>query len=227
MEGQCYSTCDTCHKSIHSKCLKVWARHKLDHGSKVTCPMCRREFHNPMGMVARDLEKWEKRFTVHKGTTCKGCGAKNIKGLLYKCLLCPKTDLCKFCYEGNQHLEHDKFFVKEMSIAPWHIAPLRVKKSRKQLFDLIKEVNTRDLPSDIHSLEFVKHLFPTMKDFQSAQSSNDLGVVGNELFSKQFCNKCKSAGDENMRRLNCGHYCHSTCIISMFEKQEYRCEVDQ
>ena len=91
-----------------------------------------------MGLVMRDLERWEKRFTVHKGTTCKGCGVKNIKGLLYKCLLCPNTDLCKMCYEGNQHMEHYRFFVKEMSTEPWHIAPIRVKKSRKQLFDLIK-----------------------------------------------------------------------------------------
>lgn len=68
-----------------------------------------------MVMVMADLEKWEKRFTTHKGTQCKTCGVKNIKGLIYKCLMCPLTDLCKMCYEGNQHLEHDKFFVKEMS----------------------------------------------------------------------------------------------------------------
>lgn len=51
-----------------------------------------------MGMVLNDIEKWEKRFTVHRGTICKTCGVKNIKGLIYKCLICPHTDLCKLCY---------------------------------------------------------------------------------------------------------------------------------
>jgi ribosomal protein S18 len=69
---------------------------------------------------------------------CKTCGVKNIKGLIYKCLMCPNTDLCKFCYEGNQHLEHDKFFVKEMANESWKIAPYRVKKTRQQLFEVIK-----------------------------------------------------------------------------------------
>lgn len=52
--------------------------------------------------------------------------------------MCPNTDLCKFCYEGNQHLEHDKFFVKEMANESWKIAPYRVKKTRQQLFEVIK-----------------------------------------------------------------------------------------
>lgn len=112
MVGQCYSSCSTCHKCMHSKCLKVWIRHKEDHGQSVTCPMCRSQFHNPMTAVLNDLEKWEKRFTVHKGTICKTCGVRNIKGLIYKCLMCSHTDLCKLCYEGNQHLEHDKYFVR-------------------------------------------------------------------------------------------------------------------
>lgn len=100
--------------------------------------MCRSEFQNALSKVDYDLQRWEKRYTVHKGTHCKTCGCKNIKGLIYRCLLCPNTDLCKMCYEGNQHLDHDRFFVKELSTEPWRIAPLRIKKSKRQLFDMIK-----------------------------------------------------------------------------------------
>lgn len=98
MEGQCYSSCTTCKKSMHSQCLKVWVNHKQGNNNNVTCPMCRSVFVNPLVMVYKDLERWEARFSTHKGTLCKTCGKKNIKGLIYKCLLCPSTDLCKMCY---------------------------------------------------------------------------------------------------------------------------------
>ena len=137
--------CNTCRKPIHTKCLKIWVQHKQAEGANVGCPMCRSQFHNPMVMIYQDLEKWEMRFSTHKGTMCRTCGVENIKGLIYKCLLCPSTDLCKLCYEGNQHMDHDKFFVKEMATDPWKMAPIRVKKSRKHLFQPIKDLNTRDL----------------------------------------------------------------------------------
>ena len=47
------------------------------------------------------------------------------------------------CYEGNQHLEHDSFFVKELTNDPWKIAPMRVKKTRKQLFEPLTDINSR------------------------------------------------------------------------------------
>ena len=84
---------------------------------------------------------------------------------------------------------------------------------------MIKEVNTRELPNNINSVEFVLSLFPTLKEFQGSQPSDDLGIVGNEMLSKQYCYKCRTPGDESMKRLNCGHCVHSSCLVSMYENK--------
>jgi len=91
-----------------------------------------------MVLIYKDFERWEERFSTHKGTLCRGCGMKNIKGNLYKCLLCPNTELCKMCFEGNQHSDHERFFVKINANDPWKAIPPRVKKTKKQLFQPIK-----------------------------------------------------------------------------------------
>lgn len=44
---------------------------------------------------------------------------------------------------------------------------------------------------------------------------------------KQICYKCRSIGDESMKRLNCGHSVHASCLRVMIEKQDYICETDQ
>ena len=131
MHEQCYSTCKVCKKSLHSNCLKVWATHKIQNKGNVTCPMCRGFFLNPLGLVMNDLEKWNNRFSVHRGFRCKGCGVKTIRGFIYKCLMCSEVSLCKLCFDGNKHKCHDLFFEREMFSEPWHLAPARTKKGKK------------------------------------------------------------------------------------------------
>jgi hypothetical protein len=96
-----------------------------------------------MVIVHKDLERWEARFSTHRGTHCRGCGVKNIKGALYKCLLCSGVELCRLCFDANQHGEHERFFVKQMANDEWKAAAVRVKKTRKQLFQPLKELNTK------------------------------------------------------------------------------------
>jgi hypothetical protein len=91
----------------------------------VTCPMCRAEFHNPMITVLKDMERWATRFLIHKGRKCAGCANVTIKGVLFHCVLCPKTDLCRMCFEGGQHPEHTKFLMKEKPESEWVVAPPR------------------------------------------------------------------------------------------------------
>lgn len=170
MNGECYSTCKICKKSLHTKCFKVWSRHKEDSHLPVTCPMCRSEFQNPMVIIFKDLERWESRFSTHKGSLCKGCGMKNIKGIIFKCLLCSGADLCRMCFEGNQHSEHDRFFTKTLATDPWKAIPVRVKKTKKQLFQPLKELTTKDL-SEIEADQFVVDLFPTLKEYNSVQTT--------------------------------------------------------
>jgi hypothetical protein len=87
--------------------------------------MCRNEFDKPMMMVAKDLEKWASRFLIHKGTKCMGCGQKNIKGLLFRCLVCPVSCLCRLCFQDLEHSEHDRFIMKQQTNGEWVMAPSR------------------------------------------------------------------------------------------------------
>ena len=52
---------------------------------------------------------------------------------------------------------------------------------------------------------------------------DSLGIVGNDLLNKQMCFKCQTIGDDSMRKLNCGHYLHSTCLESMIENKDWAC----
>lgn len=88
LKGECFTTCLQCKNHLHTKCFKVWVKHKQENGDKVTCPLCRNCFLNPMGIILRDFEKWSKKFTSHRGTKCIGCGLKNINGDIYHCLTC-------------------------------------------------------------------------------------------------------------------------------------------
>jgi hypothetical protein len=38
------------------------------------------------------------------------------------------------CFEGNQHIEHERFVVKQSTVENWKWAAIRVKKTKKQLF---------------------------------------------------------------------------------------------
>ena len=50
-----------------------------------------------------------------------------------------------------------------------------------------------------------------------------MGIVGNEMLMKQICYKCRNIGDESMKRLNCGHSVHATCLKVMIDTQDYTC----
>ena len=44
--------------------------------------------------------------SVHNGITCNGCNQQNIKGIRYKCTICPEFNYCEKCEEklGEKHL---------------------------------------------------------------------------------------------------------------------------
>lgn len=47
------------------------------------------------------------------------------------------------------------------------------------------------------------------------------------MLMKQICYKCRNIGDDSMKKLNCGHSVHATCLKSMVQNKDYICEVDQ
>jgi hypothetical protein len=74
--------------------------------------------------------------------------------------------------------------------------------------------------------QFVIDLFPTLKDYSSLQQDVELGIIGNEILPKQMCFKCRTAGNEMMRRLGCGHAIHDECLRTMLLHKEYACEIE-
>jgi hypothetical protein len=95
---------------------------------------------------------------------------KNIKGVLYKCLICSGSELCKMCFEGNQHSDHDRFFTKTLANDPWKAIPPRVKKTKKQLYQPLKEITMKEL-TDIENEQFITDLFPTLKEYNSSMQT--------------------------------------------------------
>lgn len=55
------------------------------------------------------LENLEKRFAeqLHESISCDGCGVDEIRGLRFKCDICPDYDLCEKCmHAGVTNKEH-------------------------------------------------------------------------------------------------------------------------
>jgi hypothetical protein len=41
-----------------------------------------------------------------------------------------------------------------------------------------------------------------------------------------MCNKCGLIGNDDMRKLNCGHAMHEACLKQMISKGDYECNMD-
>lgn len=41
---------------------------------------------------------------VHERVTCDGCLTTPVRGIRYKCAVCPNFDYCEKCWQGNEHL---------------------------------------------------------------------------------------------------------------------------
>ena len=57
--------------------------------------------------IIKDIK--EKIHPVHNGIICNECGVNNIKGIRYKCSICPNYNLCEKCEENSEHAETHVF----------------------------------------------------------------------------------------------------------------------
>jgi len=84
---------------------------------KPQCPLCRSVQGKSLKAFIKKIEEKEFRERnkdyIHVGTTCKGCGKKDIAFGIYKCLWCKDFYLCEKCFDMNIfHSEHFYFFTK-------------------------------------------------------------------------------------------------------------------
>lgn len=56
--------------------------------------------------------------TIHIGVTCDGCKGA-VKGLRYKCLICPDYDLCETCVQNRVHYEHSMIRIDSPQDKSW------------------------------------------------------------------------------------------------------------
>lgn len=51
--------------------------------------------------------------TIHRGYSCDGCKMYPIKGIRYKCKVCPDYDLCEICMGKEIHKEHEALKIEQ------------------------------------------------------------------------------------------------------------------
>lgn len=55
---------------------------------------------------------------VHQNVTCDGCGVNPIKGIRFKCSVCPDFDLCSTCESGSDHSTQHPLLKIRAAVAP-------------------------------------------------------------------------------------------------------------
>jgi len=66
------------------------------------CSPCEQKNTHPSSHPLLKLKEAPRR-DIHYGVTCDGCGVAPIKGVRFKCLVCPNYDLCGPCEAKNNH----------------------------------------------------------------------------------------------------------------------------
>jgi len=66
------------------------------------CSPCEEKNTHPSSHPLLKLKEAPRR-DIHYGVTCDGCGVVPIKGVRFKCLVCPNYDLCGPCEAKNTH----------------------------------------------------------------------------------------------------------------------------
>jgi hypothetical protein len=66
------------------------------------CSPCEQKNTHPSSHPLLKLKEAPRR-DIHYGVTCDGCGVAPIKGVRFKCLVCPNYDLCGPCEGKNNH----------------------------------------------------------------------------------------------------------------------------
>lgn len=94
-----------CGKSIHARCMRVWAQHQEGIGEEVTCPLCRKPWgERAAARIAREVGSRQPA-RRHQGVACRACRAKPVCGTLYRCLQC-RYALCERCFQRDRHPHH-------------------------------------------------------------------------------------------------------------------------
>ena len=65
----------------------------------------------------------EQRDVLHPGVTCDGCNGE-VRGIRYKCKVCPDYDLCTICKAAGMHNEHEMITIERPRMPVSHASTL-------------------------------------------------------------------------------------------------------
>ncbi|XP_063964802.1 E3 ubiquitin-protein ligase ZSWIM2-like [Lytechinus pictus] len=226
-----------CAKSIHIKCMKVWADHQKSTGETVLkCPLCREDFGQIDILEAEyrnsSLQKTRAECAdIHMGKACAACNQSPISGKCYKCTECRDLYLCQNCFVSNAHSNHS-FQFRQKSNQRWRpaqrgsggalptavISDLENRDITDEDYDTLLQL---DNPASNQLSNVPEHV---VKSFhvETVREGSNLLSLGTQC---RVCLRAYTIG-QLVKKLPCRHKFHAACIDQWLLHEHPTCPVD-
>ncbi|KAJ8024520.1 E3 ubiquitin-protein ligase Zswim2 [Holothuria leucospilota] len=226
-----------CAKSIHIKCMKVWADHQQSTGeTTIKCPLCREDF-GQIEFLQKEyrnssLTKTQaERGSIHRGIVCSQCNQSPIAGRCYRCTECTNLFLCQECFSANAHSQHT-FQFRQKPNQRWRPAQrasgtalpsavledLQNRELQDEDYELLLQLDSEDANKASTIPEEVVKSFPTEKVREG-------GALMSPGVQCRVCLRGFTLG-QVVRRLPCRHKFHKDCIDQWLIHEHPTCPVD-
>ncbi|XP_065826851.1 E3 ubiquitin-protein ligase ZSWIM2-like isoform X2 [Oscarella lobularis] len=228
-----------CGKSVHIKCMKVWADHQKSTGELIIrCPLCREDF-GPLEILRNEFHRSTtsrkslatERNDVHLHISCHSCHVSPIIGKCYRCSVCRTLYLCHACFARRIHEEHS-FEYKTKPLHRWRPA---LRSSGQALpAAVLTDLQTRELTTEDYDV--LLQLDDSLSDGTGCLPPHVVKSFpverikrGSALLSPGVhCSVCLQSFNllQYVRILPCRHRFHQRCIDRWLTQDRGTCPVD-
>lgn len=213
-----------CGKSIHARCMRVWAQHQEGIGEEVTCPLCRKPWgERAAARIAREVGSRQPA-RRHQGVSCLACRARPVCGTLYRCLHC-RYALCERCFQRDRHPHHPFVALAGPGARPQPGA--RGQFARPRLSDeQVRALQGRELRDEDYAAlmaldeeevvgDYLARLLPDAPPRPQSGGGEDPRCT--------LCRLAIRAPTAAKRLPRCGHAFHGTCLASHLNAAAPQC----
>ncbi|XP_030836317.1 E3 ubiquitin-protein ligase ZSWIM2 [Strongylocentrotus purpuratus] len=226
-----------CAKSIHIKCMKVWADHQKSTGETVLkCPLCREDFGQIDTLEAEyrnaALQKTRAEHAdIHMGKSCDACNQSPISGKCYKCTGCTDLFLCQNCFVSNIHSQHS-FQFRQKSNQRWR--PAQRGSGGALPSAVMSDLENRDITDEDYdtllqldnaaSNQMSNVPEHVVKSFhvETVRDGSNLLSLGTQC---RVCLRAYAMG-QLVKKLPCRHKFHAECIDQWLLHEHPTCPID-
>eukprot|EP00800_Vazella_pourtalesii_P020939 TRINITY_DN758_c0_g3_i3.p1 TRINITY_DN758_c0_g3~~TRINITY_DN758_c0_g3_i3.p1 ORF type:complete len:434 (-),score=81.19 TRINITY_DN758_c0_g3_i3:655-1956(-) len=230
----------SCGKSLHVRCMKMWADHQKSLGEvKIKCPLCREYFADYEELQKESVEakkqvyKNSKAPNVHTGCVCCRCLSNPITGVCYRCRECDEYFLCSKCYLTENHNPTHVFQTRRYLSQKWKRADppkalpplppgvavgLENREISSEDYDTLLQLDSNPDPTK----GVAEHVLYKFTSYPIKHNSS-------LLVQKERCVICNQhyLMGEWIRKLpNCYHQFHRDCIDHKLRYFQTTCPVD-